>query len=206
MSTVPVAADRSTKSAATAVSPLPIDAVQVTVTVFSLAADSTSVGARVLGSRPSCPEVLVIPTTGASSSSLMVPVAVGSDASCTRLAGDGSDSVTVKVWSGSSVVSSFTGTVNFAVMAFASNSTSPVFVVARSAALAVSPLSIDAVQVNRHRRRGRRRQRHRELHAVVLVPLGVRDAQPRQGPRPRSCPWPWTACPASRSAGSRSSA
>ena len=89
---------------------------------------------------------LAIVTTGVSSS-LMVPVAVGSAASSARLDGDTPDSVTVKVWSSSTVVSFVTGTVNVVVVAPAATVTMPVVVAVKSAASAVSPLSIDAVQV-----------------------------------------------------------
>ena len=75
-----------------------------------------------------------------------MPLAVGSAASSTRPVGVGFDSVTVKVWSGSSVLSSFTGTVNFFVVSPFVIVTVPVFVVPRSAVLAESPFSIDAVQ------------------------------------------------------------
>ena len=74
---------------------------------------------------------------------MIVPVAVGSAAS---VAFDGLDRVSVKVSSGSSVVSSVVGTVNVAVVWLAVTVTIPV-VDPRSSACAVSPLSIDAVQV-----------------------------------------------------------
>ena len=87
----------------------------------------------------------MIPTVGGSSSSSIVPLAVGSAASCARLVGVGFDSVTVKVWSGSSVVSA-AATVNVVVVAFAAMVTVPVVSPVRSAAAALSPPSIDAVQ------------------------------------------------------------
>ena len=75
----------------------------------------------------------------------MVPFAVGSVSSFAF--DDGLDSVTVKVSSPSSVASFTTGTSNVPAVSPIATVTVPVFVVPRSAATAVSPVSIDAVQV-----------------------------------------------------------
>ena len=75
----------------------------------------------------------------------MVPVAVGSAASSTRAGGNASDSVTVKVWFSSSVVSAVS-TVNIPVVKPLAMVTTPALSPVRSAAAALSPLSIDAVQ------------------------------------------------------------
>ena len=83
---------------------------------------------------------------GGSSLSLIVPVAVAFVAS---VAFDGLDSVSVKVSSGSSVLSSTVATANVAVVSFTATVTIPVAIdrSVKSSDSAVSPLSIDAVQV-----------------------------------------------------------
>ena len=113
------------------------------------------------------------------SSSVMVPVAVGSAAS---VAFDGLDRVSVKVSSGSSVVSSVVGTVNVAVVWLAVTVTVP-----RRRPEILRLRLVAALDRRgpgrRHVRRGRFRQRDREGNVVALVALGIRDAQRRAGRR-----------------------
>ena len=94
-----------------------------------------------------------LPTTwpvvvvSAGRSSMIVPVAVATVASCAFDAG--SDSVTVKVSSCSSVASFSVPTVNVPVVWPLAIYARPVVGDPRSASVAVSPLSTDAVQVTR---------------------------------------------------------
>ena len=125
----------------TAVSPVSADVAQFTVTVLPLAGDSVSV--KVAG-LPSVAAASATLTVGGSSSSVIVPVAVEAAASCAF--DDGLDSVTVKVSLSSSVVSGVVDTMISAVVSLAVTVAVPVVVDPRSAATAVSPLSIDAVQ------------------------------------------------------------
>ena len=101
-----------------------------------------SVNAAAVPSATAGPASIV--TTGRSSSSI-VPVAVASAASAAFV--DTPESVTVNVSSASLVVSCAVGTSNVPDGWPAVTLTVPVVVVPRSAATAVSPLSIDAVQV-----------------------------------------------------------
>ena len=130
------------RSAAAAVSPLSIDAVQVTVTSAAAAAVSVSGKSMI---EPSVPEAFPTLSVGrvVPSSSSIVPLAVASG----MVALDGFDSVTVKVSSFSSAESSVVWTVTV----FSSCPASKVSVVADTAvksvpAVAVSPVSADAAQ------------------------------------------------------------
>ena len=105
----------------------------MTVIVLPLSAVRLTVNFR---SSPSSPSASAIKSVGGSSSSRMVPVAVGAESS--RVAPVGSERATVKVWSSSSVVSFSTGTVKVAVVWPAGMVSVPV---------AVSPVSMLAVQV-----------------------------------------------------------
>ena len=139
---VSVAADTAVKSvSAVALSPVSTDVAQFTVTVLPLTADSVTGNASVAPSTAVASPTL---TVGGSSSSVIVPVAVGSDASSAF--DDTPDSVSVKVSSCSSVVSPAVRTGNILVVALGAMVTVPV-VDSRSAATAVSSPSIDAVQV-----------------------------------------------------------
>ena len=126
-------------------SPLSADAVMVTVTVLPLAGDSVTLN----DTTPNVSDTEASSTlsVGRGSSSMIVPVAVGSAASCTFV--DTPDSVTVNVSFSSSVKSSAVGTVNVVVVAPTGMVTVPVATErsVKSAATAVSPLPIDAVQV-----------------------------------------------------------
>ena len=141
--TDPVAADRSTKSASSAVSSGFIEAVQTIVTTFSLSAEIVNLGLIV-----PCSTAVASPmdTVGILSSSLIVPSAVVVAASASFAL---TDTVTVKVSSSSSLVSSAVTTVNVAVIWPSMIVSVPVAAdrSTKSASSAVSPISIDAVQV-----------------------------------------------------------